>query len=122
MFWESLAHAMGQQAGASGEQGNPLIAFMPLIILFVIFYFLLIRPQQKKAKEHKQMLSNLRKGDSVITGGGLYGRIIAMSDEVLTLDLGNNQEVKVNRNYISSVSDKKVVESGKKERKNKTQE
>mgnify|MGYP006278096441 CR=1 FL=1 len=121
MFFESVAHAMGQGAEAGG-QGNPLVAFMPLIILFVIFYFLLIRPQQKKAKEHKEMLSNLKRGDSVITGGGLYGRISAINEDVLTLDLGNGQEVKVNRGYIATVTDRKVVDSGKKEKKAKAEE
>ncbi len=118
MFWENVAFAMGQQAGGAGGQGNPIMAFMPLILLFVIFYFLLIRPQQKKAKQHREMLSNLKKGDYVVTGGGLYGRITGVSEDVLTLDLGNNMEVKVNRSYISAVTDKKVVSSsGKKERK-----
>ncbi len=114
MLGENLAFAMGAQGGAGGE-GNPLVAFLPLIILFVIFYFLLIRPQQKKAKEHREMLGSLQKGDYVVTGGGLYGRITSISeDDVLTLDLGDNVEVKVNRNYISSKTDKKVISSGKK--------
>ncbi len=117
MFFENLAYAMGQTGGAAGGEGNPLVAFMPLIILFVIFYFLLIRPQQKKAKEHKEMLGSLKRGDSVITGGGLYGRITGINEEILTLDLGNNIEVKVNRGYISTVTDRKVVDSDKKDRK-----
>jgi preprotein translocase subunit YajC len=119
MFWENVAFAMGQPAGGAGGQGNPIMAFMPLILLFVIFYFLLIRPQQKKAKQHREMLSNLKKGDYVVTGGGLYGRITGVADDVLTVDLGNNMEVKVSRSYISAVTDKKVVSSssGKKEKK-----
>jgi preprotein translocase subunit YajC len=119
MLLESIAHAMGQPAGGAGGQGNPLVAFMPLIILFLIFYFLLIRPQQKRAKEHKEMLNNLKRGDYVITGGGLYGRITNISEDVLTLDLGNNLEVKVNRGYISSVTEKKVIDSNKKDKKPK---
>ncbi len=112
MLGENLAFAMGAQGGGAGAEGNPLMAFLPLIILFVIFYFLLIRPQQKKAKEHREMLNSLQKGDYVVTGGGLYGRITSVSeDEVMTLDLGNNMEVKVNRNYISSKTDKKVTSS-----------
>jgi preprotein translocase subunit YajC len=123
MFWENLAFAMGPTpgGGAGGGQGNPIMAFLPLIILFVIFYFLLIRPQQKKAKEHKDMLSNLQRGDYVITGGGLYGRITSVSDQVLTLDIGNDMEVKVNRNYIASLAEKGSVEEKKQTKKNKNE-
>jgi len=117
MFFDQIAFAMSETGLGGGEQGNPLIAFMPLIILFVIFYFLLIRPQQKKAKEHREMLNNLKKGDSVITGGGLYGRIKNISDDMITLDLGNNMEVKVNRSYISQVTADTVVDSDKEEKK-----
>ncbi len=113
MFWQDVAYAMGQPAGGGGAEGNPLVAFLPLIILFVIFYFLLIRPQQKRAKQHREMLGALKRGDSVITSGGLYGRIKNISEDVLTLDLGNNMEVKVNRAFISTVVDKKAGESGK---------
>lgn len=113
MFWQDVAYAMGQPAGGGGAEGNPLVAFLPLIILFVIFYFLLIRPQQKRAKQHREMLGALKRGDSVITSGGLYGRIKNISEDVLTVDLGNNMEVKVNRAFISTVVDKKAGESGK---------
>ncbi len=119
MFFEQVAYAMGQTAGGGGGQSNPLVAFMPLILLFVIFYFLLIRPQQKKAKEHKEMLGNLKRGDSVITGGGLYGRITSISDDIVSLDLGNNMEVKVHRGYISSITNTDVTESDKKDKKSK---
>ncbi|SDN59642.1 preprotein translocase subunit YajC [Desulfonauticus submarinus] len=100
----SVAHAMGQAGGASGGgQPNPLGAFLPLLLMFAIFYFLLIRPQQKKAKQHKEMLASLRKGDRVMTGGGLYGRIVDLDGEVVTVQLADNVEVKVNRGYIAAV-------------------
>ncbi len=107
MFLETLAYAMAQPQGGAGSQ-NPLVAFMPLIILFAIFYFLLIRPQQKKAKQHREMLNNLRKGDIVITGGGLYGRILDIDGDMLELDVGTGEKgnkvvVKVNKNYISTL-------------------
>lgn len=103
-LWESVAYAMGaapQDGGAGG--GNPIAAFAPLIIMFAIFYFLLIRPQQKKAKEHRELLANLKRGDHVITGGGVYGRITATAEEVLTVEIANGVEIKVNRSYVSNV-------------------
>ncbi len=103
MFFESIAHAMGQAPAAGGQPGNPLMTFMPLILMFVIFYFLLIRPQQKKQKEHKQMLDNLSRGDRVITAGGLYGRVTEVKDDILTIDLGGDVHVQVGRGFISGM-------------------
>ncbi|GAB1410536.1 preprotein translocase subunit YajC [Desulfovibrionales bacterium] len=103
MFFESIAHAMGQAgAPAAGQPGGPLMTFMPLILMFVIFYFLLIRPQQKKQKEHKQMLENLVRGDRVVTAGGLYGRVVEAKEDILTVDLGNDVQVQVGRGYIAA--------------------
>jgi len=99
----NLAYAMGAGgAGGAGGSGG-LGAFLPLIIIFAIFYFLLIRPQQKKAKQHKQLLSELRKGDRVISSGGLHGLITGMSDEVLTVEISPKVRVKISRGSISGV-------------------
>ncbi len=107
MFFDNLAYAMGQASQGGGQgQGNPIAAFAPLIIMFAIFYFLLIRPQQKKAKQHKEVLGNLKRGDFVLTNGGLYGRITNVADDILTVDLGNNIEVKVGRSFIAGLVDK----------------
>ncbi|NLY40939.1 MAG: preprotein translocase subunit YajC [Desulfovibrionales bacterium] len=104
MFFESIAHAMGQAGApaAGGQPGGPLMTFMPLILMFVIFYFLLIRPQQKKQKEHKHMLENLVRGDRVVTAGGLYGRVVEAKEDILTIDLGNEVQVQVGRGYIAA--------------------
>lgn len=102
MFFANIAHAMGQAPADAGAQpGGPLMTFMPLILMFVIFYFLLIRPQQKKQKEHRQMLDALGRGDRVVTSGGLYGRVVEAREDVLTIDLGNNVQVQVGRAFIS---------------------
>lgn len=103
LFDPSLAYAMGA-SGAEG-QGNPIAAFVPLIVMFAIFYFLLIRPQQKKAKQHREVLGNLKKGDYVVTAGGLYGRIYSIADDVLTLEISDDVKVKANRNYIAGLAD-----------------
>jgi preprotein translocase subunit YajC len=86
-------------ANGAAPQGG-IISFIPLILIFVIFYFLLIRPQQKKAKEHQKYLSNLKKGDSVVTSGGLYGEIKGLTDTVVTLEIADNLRVKVSRQHI----------------------
>jgi preprotein translocase subunit YajC len=104
MLFADAAYAMG--AGQGAEGGNPIAAFMPLILMFVIFYFLLIRPQQKKAKQHKELLANLKKGDKILTGGGMYGRIVEVDGDVLTVDLGNDNTVEINRNFVSGLSER----------------
>ncbi|MFP4070751.1 MAG: preprotein translocase subunit YajC [Desulfovibrionales bacterium] len=116
MFWDSVAYAMAPSQGANGGGGNPIGAFLPLIIMFAIFYFLLIRPQQKKAKAHKELLSNLKKGDYILTGGGFYGRITAVNGDVLTVDLGNDNKVKINRGFVSGLAEPTSSGEGKKEK------
>lgn len=106
IFEPSLAYAMG--ASGAEAQGNPITAFVPLIVMFAIFYFLLIRPQQKKAKQHREVLSNLKKGDRVLTAGGLYGRIHSINDDALTLEIADNVKIQANRNYIAGLADSDV--------------
>ncbi len=96
----SDALAMGPPPQGGGN-GNPLMAFLPLIIIFFIFYFLLIRPQQKKAREHQEFLNNLKKGDEVMTVGGLIGRITGLTDQVVTLEVADKVKVKVARAQIA---------------------
>ncbi len=106
MLFESVAYAMGAPQGGGQGAGNPITAFLPLILMFVIFYFLLIRPQQKKAKLHKEMLGSLKKGDYILTGGGLYGRITGVNGDELQVELAPNVTIKVNRAYVSGLADK----------------
>lgn len=80
-----------------------LVSFLPIIIIFVVFYFLLIRPQQQKAKEHRALLSNLKKNEEVVTSGGLYGRVITLADDVVTLEIAPNVRVRISRPQIASV-------------------
>jgi preprotein translocase subunit YajC len=86
--------------GGQGQTGG-FGALVPLILMFVIFYFLLIRPQQKKQKQHRQMISSLKKGDRVITSGGLHGRVTGLTDTIVTLEIAEKVRVKVARSNIS---------------------
>jgi len=89
------------QKGGETSGGSAFAALLPLIIIFAIFYFLLIRPQQKQAKRHKELLQSLRKGDWVVTSGGLRGRVVNVTDTVVTLELPpDNVKVKVTKNYV----------------------
>ncbi len=76
------------------QQANPILSFLPLILMFVVFYFLLIRPQQKKQKEVAEMIKNLKKGDRVVTAGGLIGTVMALHDDYLVLKVGD-QDTKI---------------------------
>lgn len=99
----SLAYAMGQ-GGAGGQGAGGFASFIPIILMFAIFYFLLIRPQQKKQKDHRSMISNLKKGDQIITTGGLYGRITGISDTTITLEIAEKVRVKVNRSNVTALN------------------
>ena len=90
------------QGGAAGAPPAAL-SFLPLVLVFVVFYFLLIRPQQQKAKEHRVMLENLKKNDDVITSGGIYGKVVTLADEVVTLEIAPNVRVQVSRPQITTV-------------------
>jgi preprotein translocase subunit YajC len=89
----------GTGTGGGGSFG----AFVPLILMFAIFYFLLIRPQQKKAKMHKQMLSAVKKGDKVVSSGGLHGLVTGVSDDVVTMEIAPKIRVKVSRGSIAGI-------------------
>jgi len=97
-----LAYAMGTGGtGSAGGQGGGLGAFLPLILMFAIFYFLLIRPQQKKAKQQREMLSALKKGDRVVSSGGLHGVITGITDDLITMEVAPKIRVKVSRGSIA---------------------
>lgn len=91
------------QPPASGQQGNPITAFLPLILIFVIFYFLLIRPQQKKQKDVQKMLSEIQKGDKIITTGGIHGIVANVKDDVVSVKIAENVKIDVSRSCIASV-------------------
>jgi preprotein translocase subunit YajC len=93
----------GGQGGASG-QGSLLTMFAPLAIIFVIFYFLLIRPQQKQQKKLQSMLGSMRKGDQVVTRGGIHGKIFGIADNIITVEIAENVRVKMGRDAVVHVT------------------
>jgi preprotein translocase subunit YajC len=101
------AHAAAQGA-AGAPEASPMWSFVvPMIFMVVIFYFLLIRPQQRKAKEHKALLENLKKGDRVITNGGLIGTIVNIEDPLVVIEVADKVRVEVARPYIAGFAPKK---------------
>lgn len=100
-----LAYAMGAP-GAGGGQGGDIQFIIMMAIIFLIFYFLLIRPQQKKQKELKEMVSNIKHGDTVITTGGVYGKVTSLTDNVITLEIADKVRIKVLRSHIGAVAEK----------------
>ena len=97
-----IAYAMGT-GGAGGQGGSGWQAFIPIILMFAIFYFLLIRPQQRKAKEHRELLSAIKKGDKVVSNGGLHGVVTGIADDVVTMEIAPKVRVKVSRGSIAGI-------------------
>lgn len=94
-------------AGAAPESGPMWTFLAPMVLMVAIFYFLLIRPQQKKAKEHRGFLENLKRGDRVITSGGICGEITAINDQVVTIEVADKVRLEVGRPYIAGFAPKK---------------
>jgi preprotein translocase subunit YajC len=98
-------------AWAQDGAGGTFASFLPLILIFVLFYFLLIRPQQKRQKEHQQMVSALSVGDEVVSGGGMLGKVTEVGEQFVTVEVANGVRVKLQRHTISSVLPKGTVKS-----------
>ena len=103
-----ISDAMAQSAGDPGG-GFDFTTILPLIIMFVIFYFLLIRPQQKKAKEHKGMVAALKKGDEIITNGGLLAKITDVGDNFMTCQIAENVDIKIQSHAVTTVLPKGTI-------------
>ncbi len=95
-----ISNAFAQDAAPGGSLGSMLL---PMLLIFGVFYFLLIRPQQKKQKEHTALVSALSTGDEVLTAGGILGKITAVSDHYVTLHIADNVEIKIQRSTVSQV-------------------
>jgi preprotein translocase subunit YajC len=102
-----IASAYAQDASPQGG----LLSFLPLIVIFVVFYFLLIRPQMKRAKEHKALVSQLAVGDEIVTNGGLLGRIAQVGDSFVTVELAENVRIKLQKHAVASVMPKGTIKA-----------
>ena len=97
-----ISEAFAQDGGAAGG-GDLFLQFLPIILIFVVFYFLLIRPQQRKMKEHREMLGAVRRGDRIVTGGGIIGQVVKAGTEELTVEISEGVRIKVLRSTVSTI-------------------
>ena len=103
-----ITPAYAQAAGAT-SQTDTLLTFLPMVAIFVVFYFLLIRPQQKKQKESRAMLDALEKGNEVVTAGGILGRIVKLDEQYVTVEVAPNTQMVVQRAAISQLLPKGTI-------------
>ncbi len=106
-----ISEAWAQQAPAAAQQPDLISGLLPFALLFVVFYFLLIRPQQKRVKEHKKMVEAVGKGDEIATSGGLVGKVTAAGENFLEVEVAENVRVKVQRQLVASVLPKGSIKS-----------
>jgi preprotein translocase subunit YajC len=100
----SEAYAMGAPGGAGAQGGGGgLSSLIMMVVIFAIFYFILIRPQQKKMKEHKKMVEELKKGERIITSGGIYGTVENSTSDTLTVKIAEGVKVKITRSSVAAV-------------------
>ncbi len=98
-----ISEAFAQTAGGGGSTTNMLVQFMPIILIFVIMYFLIMRPQQQKARRHREMVANVRRGDTIVTTGGLVGKVAKVDEGELQVELAEGVRVRVVRSMVAEV-------------------
>jgi preprotein translocase subunit YajC len=108
-----IATAQAQEGGAADGPGG-LGMFMPMILVFLIFYFLLIRPQQKQQKKQRALIAAIQKGDEVVTASGIYGKVISVAEKTFVLEIGENTRIKIDRPQIARLQSEASVEQKKK--------
>ncbi len=110
-FFISEAHAEGAAAAPAPAGGDPMITLVMMIGMVVVFYFLLWRPQSKRQKEHQNLVAALKKGDEVITSGGLLGKITKVSDNFVTIEIANNVSVNVQKSSVTAALPKGTIKA-----------
>ena len=104
-----ISEAWAQSAG--GAQGGGLESMLLIVLMFVVLYFLMIRPQMKRAKEHKAMIEALQKGDEIVTAGGVLGRVTKLNENYITLEIANNVEIQVQRPSVQVILPKGTIKN-----------
>ena len=99
----AYAEVVAAPQTSSAPKASPFMSMVPLLFIFGVFYFLLIRPQQKKSKEHKNLLESLKPGDMVITGSGIYAAIVSVGDKTVELKIAENVKIKAQKSAIAEV-------------------
>ena len=98
-----ISEAFAQTAPAAGGAESSLLSLLPLVLMFVVLYFIMIRPQMKRQKEHKAMIEALAKGDEVVMGGGVMGRVSKLGDSILSVEVADGVELQVQRSAVVQV-------------------
>jgi preprotein translocase subunit YajC len=101
-----ISEAWAQAAGAPASGTDMLMSFAPFILIFIVMWFLLIRPQQKKQKEHRAMVAALKRGDRVVTNGGIYGQVTHVADDHLMVEIADGVKIKIARDAVAAVPGK----------------
>ena len=109
-----ISPAYAQAAAPAAGGGDIVMSLLPLVLIFAVFYFLMIRPQQSKMKQHREMIENLKKGDQIVTGGGIVGKVVRVdaTDGTLAVEVAPNTQIKVLRHTVADLMNKPAPASG----------
>lgn len=100
--------------GAEGESGSPIIAALPFVLIFGLFYFLILRPQQKQSRQKENMMKNIKRGDKVMTAGGIHGKVVNAEEDLLTVEIAKGVNVQIARANISALINQDKAETKQK--------
>lgn len=101
-----ISEAWAQAAGGAAGGTDMLVSLAPMVLIFIVFWFLLIRPQQKKAKEHRAMVAALKRGDRILTNGGIFGQVSHVADDHLMVEIAEGVKIKIARDAVAAIPSK----------------
>ena len=102
----STAYALGGAPSEGGQQANPIASFLPFVLMFLVLYLLILRPQMKKQRNQQRMIDELEKNDAIVTSGGIHGTILNIKDDILVVKIADNVKIEVSRAAVSRVKNK----------------